>query len=57
MNHVKVKKGKHLLVFAVNNGIGVNELEALAVRLEETLGDEFNFLLSQADLTVITVED
>lgn len=57
MNHVKVQKDKHLLVFTLANGIGVNQLEALSQRLNETLGDEFKFILSQADLTVITVED
>jgi hypothetical protein len=57
MNHVKIKKDKHLLVFSIANGLGVNQLEQLSLRLKEALGDEFKFVLSQADLTVITVED
>lgn len=59
MNHIPVKKGKHLIVLQFNNIVPDSAIKKMQELISEKVDEEFTFLVSQnnCELTVITIED
>lgn len=56
MKQIKVKTNKHLIVFEINSEIPLKLAEKLSERLQNEI-PEFKTLLTQTELTVITLDD
>ncbi|WAX21686.1 hypothetical protein [Stenotrophomonas phage RAS14] len=56
MNHVKLKRNKHLLIFQLNSDVPVEKAEEIAFRIRKEL-PEFKAIVNQSELTILTLED
>jgi hypothetical protein len=56
MEHIKLKKGAHLIVFSAGKAVPVEILEKVASDLQ-TLAPELATMVTQSDITVLTMED
>lgn len=56
MNHYKVKKDSHLLIFELNTSVPREEAQKVADQLLKQF-PEFRMLVSQANMSLITLEE
>ena len=57
MQHIKLKKKKHLVIFQLNKELPLELIENITQKLSDELDPEFKIMLSQTEATILTLDD